>query len=78
MKGLFGDMFEFNHDGNLDSIEQAAEYDFFNRQTDLDKSDEHGRDFVRTNLDTDELSMMDDDERREALEDVGLDPNDYE
>lgn len=25
MKGLFGDMFDFNRDGKLDSLEQAAE-----------------------------------------------------
>lgn len=25
MKGLFGDMFDFNHDGKLDGFEEAAE-----------------------------------------------------
>ena len=29
-------------------------------------------------LDRDELEFMDEDERREALEDAGLDPDDYE
>ena len=29
-------------------------------------------------LDYDELSFMDEDERREALEDAGLDPDDYD
>lgn len=29
-------------------------------------------------LDIDELADMDEDERREAIEDAGLDPNDYE
>lgn len=29
-------------------------------------------------LDLDELEEMDEDERREALEDAGLDPNDYD
>lgn len=29
MPGLFGDMFDFNHDGKLDSFEQAAEFMFF-------------------------------------------------
>ena len=29
-------------------------------------------------LDVDELEMMSADERREALEDAGLDPDDYE
>ena len=29
-------------------------------------------------LDRDDLEMMDEEERRTALEDVGLDPNDYD
>lgn len=29
MPGLFGDMFDFNRDGKLDSFEQAAEFMFF-------------------------------------------------
>jgi hypothetical protein len=29
-------------------------------------------------LDPDELEMMDDDERREAIEDAGLDPDDFD
>ena len=30
MPGLFGDMFDFNHDGKLDSFECGAEFMFFN------------------------------------------------
>ena len=30
MPGLFGDMFDFNHDGKLDSFESGAEFMFFN------------------------------------------------
>ncbi len=26
--GIFGDMFDFNHDGKLDTFEQAAEFSF--------------------------------------------------
>lgn len=26
--GIFGDMFDFNHDGKLDTFEQAAEFTF--------------------------------------------------
>ena len=29
MPGLFGDMFDFNHDGKLDSFERGAEFMFF-------------------------------------------------
>ena len=28
-KGLFGGMFDFNHDGKMDSFEKAAEFSFF-------------------------------------------------
>ena len=28
--GIFGDLFDFNGDGRLDTIEQAAEFAFFN------------------------------------------------
>lgn len=30
MLGLFGDMFDLNHDGKLDSFERGAEFMFFN------------------------------------------------
>lgn len=30
MKGMFGNMFDFNRDGRLDAIEMAAEFQFFN------------------------------------------------
>ena len=29
MFGLFGDLFDFNHDGELDGFEQAAEFAMF-------------------------------------------------
>ena len=51
MVGLFNGLFDFDHDGKLDSFEQAAEFSAFE-------------------------SMMDEDERREALEDAGLDEDD--
>lgn len=49
-------MFDFNHDGELDSFERAFEFSFLDKIT----KDEH------------------EDERREALEDAGLDPDDYD
>ena len=29
MSGLFGDMFDFDHDGEMDSFEKAAEFNFW-------------------------------------------------
>lgn len=94
MKGLFGNLFDFNHDGKLDPIERAAEFDLFsqmmkdgdgdsgaddlNSNLDSDLDAELESDLEMAGLDEDELSMMDEDERREALEDAGLDPDDYE
>ena len=40
--------------------------------------DELADEFEMAGLDVDELEYMDEDERREALEDAGLDPADYD
>ena len=42
MPGLFGDMFDFNHDGKLDSFESGAEFMFFKdvEMKDTDKESE--------------------------------------
>ena len=42
MPGLFGDMFDLNHDGKLDSFERGAEFMFFNDvvMKDTDKESE--------------------------------------
>ena len=48
MKGLFGNMFDFNCDGKLDAFEMAAEFQFFNdvimgddaRDDEIDDSDD--------------------------------------
>lgn len=53
MNGIFGDLFDFNHDGKLDTFEQAAEFSFFSE-------------------------LMDEEEKREALEAEGLDQDDYD
>lgn len=38
MAGLFGNLFDFNHDGKLDAFEEAAEFATF--ATMMDKMDE--------------------------------------
>ena len=37
--GLFGDLFDFNRDGRLDSLEQAAEFTAFMNLLDSEKED---------------------------------------
>ena len=72
--GIFGDLFDFDGDGKLDSFEKAAEFGMF---MDMVESCEQNE-LESAGLDVDELSLMDDDERAEALEDAGLDPDDFD
>ena len=75
MKGIFGGLFDFNHDGKMNAFESAVELAVLD---DMLKEDEAETDFEMSGLDADELEFMDADERREALEDAGLDPDDYD
>ena len=72
--GLFGNLFDFNGDGKLDSFEKAAEFGMFMQMVNSTKNDE----LTSAGLDPSELESMTYSERREALEDAGLDPDDYE
>lgn len=76
MFGLFGDLFDFNHDGEIDAFEKVAEISFLEEM--MDVGEEEKCDLELTGLDLDELEYMDPDERREALENAGLDPDDYD
>lgn len=51
---------------------------FYTRRDDLEKDDELIDELEMAGLDLDEIADMDADERREALEDAGLDPDDYD
>ena len=48
---------------------------FYTRRDDLEKDNELTDELEMVGLDLDELADMDEDERREAIEDAGLDPN---
>ena len=86
MKGIFGSMFDLNHDGNISPLESAMEFTFLNEllkddsevQTELELSGLDPDELELSGLDPDELEFMDADERREALEDAGLDPDEYD
>ena len=73
MSGFFGDMFDFNHDGELDDFERVADFAMFTSLMEEEKTE-----LEMSGLDPDELEFMDADERRAALEDAGLDPDDYD
>lgn len=77
MSGLFGNMFDFNHDGKLDAFERAAEFDFLNNFREEPKKEDHDE-LYEAGIDPEELEYMSGAERREILEDAGLDPDDYD
>lgn len=76
-------MFDFNGNGQLDSWERAAQFQFMDEMMkDDEKSifddDDEIDTFADARLDYDELEFMDPDERREVLEDAGLDPDEFD
>ena len=79
----FDKMFDFNRDEKLDSWERAAQFRFMDEvlredNSNSDYGDDEADIFGDAGLDYDELEMMDPAERREVLEDAGLDPDDYD
>lgn len=85
------DWMDFDRDGEVDAIEEYLGMEMlcssreehealfgdagdFGEEEDTDLEDE----LEMAGLDRDELESMDEDERREALEDAGLDPDDYD
>lgn len=83
---------DFNGDGEIDGAEMmfAEEMLCTSREEhealfgnagdfeDDDMDDDFESDAIAAGLDVSELEFMDEDERAEALEEAGLDPDDYE
>lgn len=87
MWGTDGDFydadFDFDEDGELDAYEYEVMNEImFGHDEDPDDSDdledELEDELTAADLDMIELECMDEEERREALEDAGLDPDDYD
>lgn len=78
MAGIFGNMFDFNRDGELNSLERATEFAFLNDMLNEEETEEQMTELESSGLDVGELEFMDADERREALEEAGLDPDEYD
>ena len=80
------DWMDFNRDGEVDGFETYVGLQMMagSRQEAIaltgDDAFYTGSDSLEEDEDelTDELEYMDEDERREALEDAGLDPDDYD
>lgn len=85
------DWMDFNKDGEVDAAEEFMGMEMLCSSKeehealfgdagdfDDDSSEDFDDELEMAGLDRDELEFMDEDERREALEDAGLDPDDYE
>ena len=79
-------LFDFNEDGKNDCMEWSIGMQMIasSSQEEIESTEDDAfylasEDILELyGLDRDELDMMDEDERREALKEVGLDPDDYE
>ena len=84
--GSYDRMFDRNHDGTLDFHERLDMDDYYDRingvgiyeNTSSDEEDYLETELEEAGLDIDELEMMDEDERAQALEDAGFDPDDWD
>ena len=74
MRGIFGGLFDFNKDGEMNVFERAVEFAFLDEMM----REEEKTEFELSGLDADELEFMEPWERREALEAAGLDPDKYD
>ena len=61
-----------------EAIALTGDDSFYTGSDGLEEDDELVDELEMAGLDIDELADMDEDERREALEDAGLDPDDYD
>ena len=75
MRGIFGGMFDFNHDGKMSALESAVEFMYLD---DLIAGDEAKTELELSVLDPEALEFMDAEERRETLRNAGLDPDEYD
>ena len=57
MKGIFGNMFDLNHDGNISLLESTMEFIFLNEL--LKDDSEERTELELSGLDPDELEFMD-------------------
>ncbi len=55
MKGILGSMFDFNHDGKLDSFEQAAEFSFLSA---MEESEDDHDELYQAGIDPEDLEVM--------------------
>lgn len=77
-KGFLGSIFDLNHDGKMDIWERALEYDFITSMDTTEENEEELTELELAGIDPMELEYMNEEERREVLEEAGLDPDEYD
>lgn len=77
---MFGDFdwMDLNHDGEVDIIESELVYGPVESTGCEEEEDEVEEALASVGLDRYDLEDMDEEERREALEEAGLDPDDWD
>lgn len=81
MGGIFGNMFDMNRDGKMDAFERAMELNFLQSLEDEamgDDNDDMETELELAGIDPVDLEFMTEDERREVLEEAGLDADDFD
>lgn len=72
IENSFDALFDLNRDGVLDPLEQGYQLDVISGEFDNEGTEDEDE------FDIDDLDLMDEDERREALEDAGYDSDDFD
>lgn len=75
---IFGGLFDLNHDGKTDPMEMGLAFGVLQTAMEEEEQDEENELLDLTGYDSIDLELMDEEERREILEDAGLDPDDYD
>lgn len=76
------DLFDFDGDGELDSVERMEMYQFMDNTANRDRNrffeDDDGLNLFEDPEDEEDVDLFGEDEMRAELEDAGLDPDDYD
>jgi 2-hydroxychromene-2-carboxylate isomerase len=77
---FLGGLFDLNGDGKTDSFEMGLAFAAMQAAADEEQEQEEEEDdlLVQTGYEASELALMDPEERREILEESGLDPDDFD
>ena len=80
LDGDYDPLFDLDHDGVIDVGEEAFRQDTLYGEEHSEPEEEEALEdeLLMAGINPQELSEMDEDEAREVLEDLGLDPNDFD